>query len=236
MQDIANRLAWPSKEHLLGTDNFGRDLLSRIIYGARTSLLVALISLVISTVIGVILGAFAGYFGGWVETLIMRLTDILMAIPQILMAVSIQAALGTGTFNTALAISISGIPMGVRILRAQILSIRDQEYVEAAIATGSGSMRVLFHQIMPNCLAPLIVDISLRVGMAIMSISGLSFIGLGVQPPTAEWGSIMTAGRTYIRDFWPLATFPGIAIFLTLFGFNVLGDGLRDAMDPKLKD
>lgn len=236
IQDIANRLAWPSKEHLLGTDNFGRDLLSRIIFGARTSLLVALISLVISTVIGVILGAFAGYFGGWVETIIMRLTDILMAIPQILMAVSIQAALGTGTFNTALAISISGIPMGVRILRAQILSIRDQEYVEAAIATGSGSMRVLFHQIMPNCLAPLIVDISLRVGMAIMSISGLSFIGLGVQPPTAEWGSIMTAGRTYIRDFWPLATFPGVAIFLALFGFNVLGDGLRDAMDPKLKD
>lgn len=235
-QDIGNRLAWPSAEHLLGTDNFGRDLLSRIIYGARTSLLVALISLVISTVIGVILGAFAGYFGGWVETIIMRCTDILMAIPQILMAVSIQAALGTGTFNTALAISISGIPMGVRILRAQILSIRDQEYVEAAIATGSGSMRVLFHQIMPNCLAPLIVDISLRVGMAIMSISGLSFIGLGVQPPTAEWGSIMTAGRTYIRDFWPLATFPGVAIFLALFGFNVLGDGLRDAMDPKLKD
>ncbi len=236
IQDISNRLAWPSKEHLLGTDNFGRDLLSRIIYGARTSLLVALISLVISTVVGIILGAFAGYFGGWVETIIMRLTDILMAIPQILMAVSIQAALGTGTFNTSLAISISGIPMGVRILRAQILSIRDQEYVEAAVATGSGSMRVLFHQIMPNCLAPLIVDISLRVGMAIMSISGLSFIGLGVQPPTAEWGSIMTAGRTYIRDFWPLATFPGVAIFLTLFGFNVLGDGLRDAMDPKLKD
>lgn len=236
VQDISNRLAWPSREHLLGTDNFGRDLLSRIIFGARTSLLVALISLVISTVIGVVLGAFAGYFGGWVETLIMRLMDILMAIPQILMAVSIQAALGTGTINTALAISISGIPMGVRILRAQILSIRDQEYVEAAVATGSGSMRVLFHQIMPNCLAPLIVDVSLRVGMAIMSISGLSFIGLGVQPPTAEWGSIMTAGRTYIRDFWPLATFPGVAIFLTLFGFNVLGDGLRDAMDPKLKD
>jgi peptide/nickel transport system permease protein len=236
IQDISNRLAWPSREHLLGTDNFGRDLLSRIIFGARTSLLVALISLVISTVIGVILGAFAGYFGGWTETIIMRLMDVLMAIPQILMAVSIQAALGTGTFNTALAISISGIPMGVRILRAQILSIRDQEYVEAAIATGSSNMRVLFHQIMPNCLAPLIVDISLRVGMAIMSISGLSFIGLGVQPPTAEWGSIMTAGRTYIRDFWPLATFPGVAIFLALFGFNVLGDGLRDAMDPKLKD
>ena len=235
-QDLSNRLAWPSAQHLLGTDNFGRDLLSRIIYGARTSLLVALLSLVISTVIGVILGAFAGYFGGWAETIIMRIMDIIMAIPQILLAVSIQAALGTGIFNTALAISISGIPMGVRIIRAQIMSIRDEEYVEAAIATGSGSIRVLFRQILPNCLAPLIVDMSLRVGMAIMAISGLSFIGLGVQPPTAEWGSIMTAGRTYMRDFWPLATFPGVAIFLALFGFNVLGDGLRDAMDPKLKD
>ena len=235
-QDMKNRMAWPSAEHLLGTDNFGRDLLSRIIYGARTSLLIALISIVISTAVGIILGAFAGYFGGWVDTLIMRVTDIVMAIPQILMAVSIQAALGTGTFNTALAISITGIPMGVRILRAQILSIRDQEYVEAAVATGSGSMRVLFRQILPNCMAPLIVDISLRVGGSIMAISGLSFIGLGVQPPAAEWGSIMTAGRAYIRDFWPLATFPGIAIFLALFGFNVLGDGLRDAMDPKLKD
>jgi len=235
-QDMKNRMAWPSAEHLLGTDNFGRDLLSRIIYGARTSLLIALISIVISTAVGIVLGAFAGYFGGWVDTIIMRLMDILMAIPQILMAVSIQAALGTGTFNTALAISITGIPMGVRILRAQILSIRDQEYVEAAVATGSGSMRVLFRQILPNCMAPLIVDISLRVGGSIMAISGLSFIGLGVQPPAAEWGSIMTAGRAYIRDFWPLATFPGIAIFLALFGFNVLGDGLRDAMDPKLKD
>ena len=235
-QDLSNRLAWPSAQHLLGTDNFGRDLLSRIIYGARTSLLVALLSLVISTVIGVVLGAFAGYFGGWAETIIMRIMDIIMAIPQILLAVSIQAALGTGIFNTALAISISGIPMGVRIIRAQIMSIRDEEYVEAAIATGSGSIRVLFRQILPNCLAPLIVDMSLRVGMAIMAISGLSFIGLGVQPPTAEWGSIMTAGRTYMRDFWPLATFPGVAIFLALFGFNVLGDGLRDAMDPKLKD
>ena len=235
-QDLANRLAWPSAQHLLGTDNFGRDLLSRIIYGARTSLLVALLSLIISTVIGIVLGAFAGYFGGWTETVIMRVMDIIMAIPQILLAVSIQAALGTGVFNTALAISISGIPMGVRIIRAQIMSIRDEEYVEAAIATGSGSIRVLFRQILPNCLAPLIVDMSLRVGMAIMAISGLSFIGLGVQPPTAEWGSIMTAGRTYIRDFWPLATFPGVAIFLALFGFNVLGDGLRDAMDPKLKN
>ena len=234
--DIANRLSWPSAAHPLGTDNFGRDLLSRIIYGTRTSLLVALISLVISTVVGIVLGAVAGYFGGWLETIIMRFTDILMAVPQILLAVSVQAALGPGIFNTALAIAISGIPMGTRILRAQILSVREQEYVEAAIATGSGNMRVLFHQILPNCLAPLIVDTSMRVGMAIMSISGLSFIGLGVQPPTAEWGSIMTAGRQYIRDFWPLATFPGVAIFLALFGFNVLGDGLRDAMDPKLKD
>ncbi len=235
-QDALNRLAWPSLAHPLGTDNFGRDLLSRIIYGTRTSLLVAVISLIISTAAGVILGAFAGFFGGWVETVIMRVMDIIMAVPSILMAVSIQSALGSGIVNTAIAISISGIPMGTRILRAQILSVRELEYVEAAVATGSGNLRILFHQILPNCHAPMIVEISLRIGAAILAISGLSFIGLGVQPPTSEWGSIMTAGRQYIRDFWPLATFPGIAIFLALFGFNVLGDGLRDAMDPRLKN
>jgi len=234
--DPINKLQGSSAEHLLGTDNMGRDILSRLIYGSRTSLLVAIISLALSTIVGALIGGIAGYFGGWWDTILMRLLDILMAVPQILLAVSVQAALGPGIFNTALAIAISGIPMGTRILRAQILSVREQEYVEAAVATGSGNMRVLFHQILPNCLAPLIVDTSMRVGMAIMSISGLSFIGLGVQPPTAEWGSIMTAGRQYIRDFWPLATFPGVAIFLALFGFNVLGDGLRDAMDPKLKD
>lgn len=234
-QNLREKLQFPSSEHLLGTDNFGRDLLSRIIFGARTSLLVALLSVVISMVIGIILGATSGYFGGVYEGIVMRLMDILMAIPGLLLAVSISAALGSGIFNTALAVAVSGIPSYARIVRANVLTIRDQEFVEAAKATGSSSARIIFTQILPNILAPIIVDTTLRIGANILQISGLSFIGLGVQPPTAEWGSIMTVGRDYIRDFYPIVTFPGVAIMLTLFGFNLLGDGLRDALDPKLK-
>lgn len=234
-QNLREKLQFPSAEHLLGTDNFGRDLFSRIIYGARTSLLVALLSVAISMVIGIALGATAGYFGGVYEGFIMRLMDILMAIPGLLLAVSISAALGSGIFNTALAVAVSGIPSYARIVRANVLTIRDQEFVEAAKATGSSSTRIIFTQILPNILAPIIVDTTLRIGANILQISGLSFIGLGVQPPTAEWGSIMTVGRDYIRDFYPIVTFPGVAIMLTLFGFNLLGDGLRDALDPKLK-
>lgn len=234
-QNLREKLQFPSAQHLLGTDNFGRDLFSRIIYGARTSLLVALLSVVIALVIGIVLGATSGYFGGVYEGVVMRLMDILMAIPGLLLAVSISAALGSGIFNTALAISVAGIPSYARIVRANVLTLRDQEFVEAAKATGSGSARIIFKQILPNILAPIIVDTTLRIGANILQISSLSFIGLGVQPPTAEWGSIMTVGRDYIRDFYPIVTFPGVAIMLTLFGFNLLGDGLRDALDPKLK-
>lgn len=234
-QNLREKLQFPSAQHLLGTDNFGRDLLSRIIYGARTSLLVALLSVVIALIAGIALGATAGYFGGVYEGVVMRLMDILMAIPGLLLAVSISAALGSGIFNTALAISVAGIPSYARIVRANVLTLRDQEFVEAAKATGSSSARIIFTQILPNILAPIIVDTTLRIGANILQISSLSFIGLGVQPPTAEWGSIMTVGRDYIRDFYPIVTFPGVAIMLTLFGFNLLGDGLRDALDPKLK-
>ena len=235
IQNISERMQFPNAQHWLGTDNFGRDLLSRIIYGARTSLLVALISVLIAMVIGIALGATAGYFGGVYEGAIMRLMDILMAIPGLLLAVSISAALGSGIFNTALAISVAGVPSYARICRANVLTLRDQEFIEAARATGSSSARIIFTQILPNILAPIIVDTTLRIGANILQISSLSFIGLGVQPPTAEWGSIMTVGRDYIRDFYPIVTFPGVAIMLTLFGFNLLGDGLRDALDPKLK-
>lgn len=228
-------LQMPSMEHPMGTDNFGRDLLSRIIYGARTSLLVALLSLAMSMVVGILLGATAGYFGGVYEAVVMRLMDIFMAIPGFLLAVSIAAALGTGTINTALAISIGGVPTYARIVRANVMTLREQEFVEAARATGSSRSRIIFKQILPNILAPIIVDTTLRVGANILQISSLSFIGLGVQSPQAEWGSIMTAGRQYIRSFWPLVTWPGVAIMATLFGFNLLGDGLRDALDPKLK-
>lgn len=234
-QNIDKALTFPGGAHWLGTDNYGRDLLSRIMYGARTSLLVALLSVVMSLIAGILLGATAGYFGGIYETVVMRIMDIFMAIPGLLLAVAISAALGNGIFNTALAISISGVSSYARIVRANVLTIRDQEFIEAARATGAGNLKIIFQQILPNCLAPIIVDTTLRIGANILQISSLSFIGLGVQPPTAEWGSIMTVGRNYIRDFYPIVTFPGIAIMLTLFGFNVLGDGLRDALDPKLK-
>lgn len=233
--NFAERLQMPNRAHLLGTDNLGRDLLSRIIYGGRTSLLVACLAIVISLLVGGFFGATAAYFGGWYETVVMRVTDVFMAIPTTLLAISISAALGSGTFNTALAISVSGMPAYVRLMRACTMSAREQEYVEAARCTGSSDMRIIFRHIVPNTLASIIVDATLRVGANILAISGLSFIGLGVQPPAAEWGSILTSGREYIRDFWPLVTFPGLAIMLTLFGFNLFGDGLRDAFDPRLK-
>lgn len=234
--DLNAKFQYPSWQHLLGTDNFGRDLLSRIIYGAQVSLLVALYGLVISLVIGGVIGAMAGYFGGIFENIIMCLTDILMAIPAMLLAICISAVLGPGTLSTALAISVGGIAPGIRMLRATVLTIRGQEYVEAARAAGSGHMRLIFRQILPNTLSPIIVDATLRLGGNILAISSLSFIGLGVQVPIAEWGSILNAGREYIQAFYPMVTFPGIAILLTVFGFNMMGDGLRDAMDPKLKN
>ena len=229
------RLQMPSAQHLMGTDNFGRDLLSRVIYGARISLLISLMSLVFSLIIGIGLGATAGYFGGWYENVIMRICDIMMCIPGMLLAVCISAVLGIGVVNTAIAIAVSGVAPCIRMIRATVLQIRSQEFVEAAKATGSGHGKIIFHEILPNILSPLIVDSTMRVGGNILQISGLSFIGLGVQPPTSEWGSIMSAGQEFITTYWPMITFPGIAILLTVFAFNVMGDGLRDALDPRLK-
>ena len=234
-QDFANCLSLPSRDHLLGTDNMGRDILSRIIYGGRISLLVSLLGCAISLSVGCVLGACAGYFGGVTETIIMRIMDILMAIPGTLLAVCISASLGSGVWQTALAVSLTGIAPATRMLRATVMSIREQEFVEASRAAGASDMRTIFVHIVPNCLAPLIVDTTLRLGTNILMISSLSFIGLGIQPPTPEWGSMLNAGRQYIRDFYPLVTFPGVAIMLAMFGFNVFGDGLRDALDPKLK-
>ncbi len=233
--DMTARFQYPSREHLLGTDNYGRDLLSRIIYGGRISLLVSVLAVALSFVGGCLLGATAGYFGGVYENIVMRLMDMLMAIPMFLLAVSISAALGTGIQNSSIAIAVGFLPASTRLMRATVLTIKDQEYVEAARATGSGQMRIIMKHIMPNTLAPIIVDTTLRIGGAILGIASLSFIGLGVQAPIPEWGSILASGREYIRDFWPLVTFPGLAIMITLIGFNLLGDGLRDALDPRLK-
>ena len=234
-QDLTNRLQFPSAEHWLGTDNFGRDILTRMLYGGRTSLLVSLLGCFISVTVGAVIGSVAGYYSGKLDTLLMRLMDILNAIPMTLLAVVISAALGTGTWQTALAVSVGGIAPCARMLRASVLSIRGQEFVEAAMAYGCKDRRIIFHHVIPNCLAPVIVDTTLRLGGNIMAISGLSFIGLGVQPPAAEWGAMLNAGRPYIRDFYPLITFPGLAILLAMLGFNLFGDGLRDALDPKQK-
>lgn len=235
-QDLTNMKAWPSREHLLGTDDYGRDILSRIIYGGRVSLLVAILSIVFGLIVGGILGISAGYFGGIYDGTVMRIMDIVMAIPGFLLAVCISAALGSGVLNTAIAIGIGCVPGYARLLRALVLSIREQEYVEAARVTGASDLRIMFRQIVPNILSPVIVESTLRIGGCILMISSLSFIGLGVQPPTPEWGSMLSAGRALIRSFWPIVTFPGLAIMLTLFGFNLFGDGLRDALDPKLKN
>lgn len=234
-QDLTNIKALPSAEHLLGTDAYGRDILSRIIFGGRVSLLVAILAIIFGLVVGGVIGISAGFFSGVYDNLIMRFMDILMAIPSFLLSITISAALGSGTLNTAMAIGIGCVPGYARMLRSMVMGIRDREFVEAARVTGSSNARIMFKQILPNILSPIIVETTLRVGVCILMISSLSFIGLGVNPPTPEWGSMVSEGRSVIRTFWPMSTFPGLAIMLTLFGFNLFGDGLRDAMDPKLK-
>ena len=235
VQDFGSRFAPVDNNHIMGTDQFGRDMWTRLLYGGRISLLVALCATAISLTGGVILGSIAAYFGGRVDLIIMRILDIWMSIPGLLLAIAISAALGSGPFKTAIAISIGGIAGSSRLIRSTILAIKSNEYVEAAIATGSTNARVIFRHILPNVIAPIIVNATMGIGGNIMAISGLSFIGLGVQPPVPEWGSILADGRTYLLTYWPMTVFPAIFIMLTLFGFNVLGDALRDALDPKLK-
>lgn len=235
-QDLKRRFLAPSLGFPMGTDSYGRDILSRIIYGSRISLMVGLVSVTISAAAGIFLGAVAGFYGRAVDNIIMRTVDILLAIPSILLAISIAAALGSGLRNMMLAIAIGAIPNYCRIVRASILSVKDQEYVEAARAIGASDGRIIWKHILPNCLAPIIVQATLGVASAILSAASLSFIGLGVQPPAPEWGAMLSAGRDYIRDYWWIVTFPGVAIMITIFALNLFGDGLRDALDPRLKD
>ena len=234
-QDLSRRFIEPCREFPFGTDNFGRDIFSRIIYGSRISLQVGLISVAISTVFGVALGAVAGYYGKVLDNIIMRVVDVMLAIPSILLAISIAAALGPGLRNVMIAISIGSVPSFARIVRASVLTIKEQEFVEAAQAVGAGDGRILLKHILPNCMATIIVQATLGVAGAILSTSGLSFIGLGISPPTPEWGSMLSAGRQYIRDHGYIVLFPGLAIMITIFALNLLGDGLRDALDPRLK-
>ena len=235
-QSFAERFEYPSLRHFFGTDNYGRDIWARILYGGRNSFMIALIATLISASAGILLGSSAGYFGGKTDLIISRVLDVFMAIPSLLLAIAVSTALGSGPINTAIAISISGIPSSSRIMRSTVMSIKSNEFVEAAKATGSNDFRVIFKHILPNTVAPLIINASLSIGHGIMSISGLSFIGLGVKPPTPEWGSILNTGREFIRDFWPMTVFPALFILLTIFTFNLVGDALRDALDPRLKD
>ncbi len=235
-QDFKAKLVLPNSEHLMGTDNYGRDLWARLLYGGRLSLLISLGATVIASAIGITLGGIAGYFGGKVDIIITRIADVVMAIPGLLLTIAVSTALGRGPVNTMLAISIGGIAPSLRIMRSTVLSIRSNDFVEAARATGSKHMRILFRHVLPNTVAPLIVNATLTIGSNIMAISGMSFIGLGVMPPTPEWGSILAAGKEFLRDFWPIIVFPALFLMATVFGFNLLGDALRDALDPRLKD
>lgn len=235
-QDLTNRLAAPTFQHLFGTDELGRDIFSRIIYGSRISISVGLIAVTISLFGGVTLGAIAGYYGGKLDDVIMRFMDILMAIPSILLNIAIVSALGNGLQNVMIAIGFSSIPGYCRIVRASILSLKEQEFVEASRAAGADDFFIITQHILPNCIAPLTVQASLRIGSAILSCASMSFIGLGVIPPTAEWGAMLSTGRDFIRSAPHLCTFPGAAIMFAIFAMNLIGDGLRDALDPKLKD
>ena len=225
----------PCQEFPFGTDNLGRDVFSRVIYGAGISLRIAIISVGIAAVTGIFLGALAGYYGGMVENVIMRGIDILLAIPSILLAISIVAALGTSLVNLMIAVGIGSTPRFARIVHSSILSVKDQEYIEAARCIGVSNSKIILTHVLPNCAAPIIVQATMGLASAILSASSLSFIGLGVEPPMPEWGTMLSAGRQYIRDYWWMVTFPGLAIMMTIFSFNLLGDGLRDALDPKLK-
>ena len=234
-QQLSDALQNPTMSHPLGTDYLGRDLLARILYGARYSLAIGFLAVAIGLAFGVPLGAASGYYGGWADMVTQRVMDILLSFPGILLALSLVAVLGPGLENVIISVGVSSIPSFVRLVRASTLSIRQLTYIEAARALGARSGIIVFRHVLPNALAPVIVQATLSLGSAILVAAGLGFLGLGVQPPTPEWGSMLGEGRNYIFSNPNMVTFPGIAIFVAVLSFNLIGDGLRDALDPRLK-
>jgi peptide/nickel transport system permease protein/oligopeptide transport system permease protein len=232
---LKNTLAPPSSAHLLGTDSLGRDTLSRIIYGSRPALIVGLVAVSIAAVIGMALGLLAGFYGGSINAVIMRSTDALMSVPMILLAVTIAALLGGGLKNVVIALGVASIPPYVRLMCSQVLTIKQNDYVTASHAGGASNLRIMLSHILPNCFPPLIVLLTMRIGMAILSEASLSFLGIGIKPPDAAWGSMVSEGYKNLLRAPVLSIAPGVAIMLVVFAFNMVGDGLRDALDPKLR-
>lgn len=233
--DPMNRLQAPSPHHPLGTDQLGRDILSRLLYGARISIRIALIVVALAGVSGTLIGVLCGYLGGWVDNLLMRITDMFMAFPQLVLAMAISSALGPSLENVVIAVSMTEWTFFARLARSRAIAVREEDYVEAARAMGATGWRILARHILPMCLSPVIVQATLEMGGIIRTAASLGFLGLGAQPPTPEWGVMVTAGRNYLPNQWWVSTFPGLAIFLTVLGFNLLGDGIRDILDPRLR-
>jgi len=235
-QNLTNRFQKPSAQHIFGTDAYGRDVFARVIFGARISLFVGLATITVSLTVGLLIGACAAYYGGRIDNILMRIMDIFLAIPQTLMAISIVAALGGGIINLLIALSISSVPRFSRVVRSAVLSVKGQDFVEAARACGTRDARIIYKHIIPNAIGPIIVQATLNMASTILTIAALSFIGLGVKAPTPEWGFMLAEAREQMRYYPYLFIFPGIAIVISVLGLNLIGDGLRDALDPRLKN
>ena len=234
--NIRLRCALPSREHLFGCDDLGRDILARVLYGARYTLFMGVAAVALAAISGIFLGAIAGYFGGTADTIIMRVLDVLQAFPQMLLALVVASVLGTGILNTILALGITTIPSFARMMRANILTIRSNEYIEAAVSINCRTPRIILKHALPNAISPIIVQISMSVANQGLHVSSLSFVGLGIQAPLPEWGSMLATARGFIRDYPHMMLFPGLFIMITVLSFNLIGDGVRDALDPKMQD
>ena len=232
-QDLAGRLGAPSAEHWFGTDELGRDILARTLYGARATLTIVLLVSIVVVPIGLAVGTIAGYLGGWVDAVLMRITDIFLAFPRLILALAFAAALGPGIENAVIAISLTSWPPYARIARSETMTIARSDFIQAVVLEGASTWRILFRHIVPLCLSSVIIRLTLDMAGIILTAAGLGFLGLGAQPPTPEWGAMVSAGRDVILDQWWVATIPGLAIFIVSLGFNLLGDGLRDVFDPK---